>query len=149
MKRLYMLVTIALLVAVTIVGCQLFDSPESAAKEVASAISTGDFGRLKGRICNAQSSGITDDAVQKAKEEFNKTNVKIDTSGLNFSAEVNGDTAFVTPSGKVKVETPQGSVEFNLDSAPIPSELKKIKMIREDGVWKLCPDGSLNLPGGF
>ncbi|MFN3927886.1 MAG: hypothetical protein ACK4QL_11370 [Pseudanabaenaceae cyanobacterium] len=162
MKKLYLLFTIALLVAVTIVGCQFFESPEAAAKESVDSLVAGDFERLRSRICSAQAQTIKDEEVQRVQEEFRKAEIKVDTSELSFSSEIDGDTALVKPHGKVKIESKegslavdfdkgsvqlrfpqgQGSMEIDLDQAPLPKELKQasgIKMVKEDGVWKFCP----------
>jgi hypothetical protein len=62
--------------------------------------------------------------------------VKVDLSGVGFTADVSGDTATVKTSGKMKIEFSllgQTKVqEQPLDGSP------PIKMVREEGMWKIC-----------
>jgi hypothetical protein len=147
MKKVKLL-AIALLVGGATVGCGLLgDSPEAGARDIMNSMVSGNFDQIKGRVCSAKQGEIKDEQLKEAKEQFKQVadKVKIDTSGVNFSSEVNGDTATVTVSGKIKVEAEGNSTELSIEKAP--AELRKFKMVKEGGSWKICPDTNFNLPG--
>jgi len=139
LKRLVLILAIALLAGSLAVGCDaLFDTPEKAAREAMESLFSGDVDKFMGRVCSARKGIISKQTAEQIKflkmSEYVK--VKVDLSGVGFTADVSGDTATVKTSGKMKIEFSllgQTKVqEQPLDGSP------PIKMVREEGMWKIC-----------
>ncbi len=131
------ILAIALLAGGLVVGCDaLFDTPEKATREGMEALFSGDIDKFKDRLCTTSKEKLPRDIEQIKVLKDLQAMVKVDLSGVNFEATVNGDTATVKASGKMKIELSlfgqTQSREQSLDgSAPI-------HLVREGGTWKIC-----------
>lgn len=137
LKRLVLILAIALLAGSLAVGCDaLFDTPEKAAREAVESLFSGDVDKFMGRVCSARKDIISKQTAEQIKFLKMSEYVKVDLSGVGFTADVSGDTATVKTSGKMKIEFSllgQTKVqEQPLDGSP------PIKMVREEGMWKIC-----------
>jgi hypothetical protein len=137
LKRLVLILAIALLAGSLAVGCDaLFDTPEKAAREAVESLFSGDVDKFMGRVCSARKGIISKQTAEQIKFLKMSEYVKVDLSGVGFTADVSGDTATVKTSGKMKIEFSllgQTKVqEQPLDGSP------PIKMVREEGMWKIC-----------
>jgi hypothetical protein len=139
LKRLVLILAIALLAGSLAVGCDaLFDTPEKAAREAVESLFSGDVDKFMGRVCSARKGIISKQTAEQIKflKKSEYVKVKVDLSGVGFTADVSGDTATVKTSGKMKIEFSllgQTKVqEQPLDGSP------PIKMVREEGMWKIC-----------
>jgi hypothetical protein len=139
LKRLVLILAIALLAGSLAVGCDaLFDTPEKAAREAVESLFSGDVDKFMGRVCSARKDIISKQTAEQIKflKKSEYVKVKVDLSGVGFTADVSGDTATVKTSGKMKIEFSllgQTKVqEQPLDGSP------PIKMVREEGMWKIC-----------
>lgn len=139
LKRLVLILAIALLAGSLAVGCDaLFDTPEKAAREAMESLFSGDVDKFMGRVCSARKGIISKQTAEQIKflKKSEYVKVKVDLSGVGFTADVSGDTATVKTSGKMKIEFSllgQTKVqEQPLDGSP------PIKMVREEGMWKIC-----------
>jgi hypothetical protein len=137
LKRLVLILAIALLAGSLAVGCDaLFDTPEKAAREAMESLFSGDVDKFMGRVCSARKGIISKQTAEQIKFLKMSEYVKVDLSGVGFTADVSGDTATVKTSGKMKIEFSllgQTKVqEQPLDGSP------PIKMVREEGMWKIC-----------
>jgi len=137
LKRLVLILAIALLAGSLAVGCDaLFDTPEKAAREAMESLFSGDVDKFMGRVCSARKGIISKQTAKQIKFLKMSEYVKVDLSGVGFTADVSGDTATVKTSGKMKIEFSllgQTKVqEQPLDGSP------PIKMVREEGMWKIC-----------
>ncbi len=139
LKRLVLILAIALLAGSLAVGCDaLFDTPEKAAREAMESLFSGDVDKFMGRVCSARKGIISKQTAEQIKflKKSEYVKVKVDLSEVGFTADVSGDTATVKTSGKMKIEFSllgQTKVqEQPLDGSP------PIKMVREEGMWKMC-----------
>ena len=109
--------------------------PAAVAQEYLEAAIGLDVDRVRELTCEAEQATIDPDDVPEEEVSF-------DFSGVEFTAEIDGDEAIVTGSGPVSVtfdgQTEEGDFE-NLG-------LGALRMVREDGDWKACgtPEDALD-----
>jgi hypothetical protein len=134
------LLTFILIISTTSCGF-LGDSPEKGAREFAEAVLSFDIDRAKVRLCNELSSEVSKGEAQlkqaKSLMELSGGSFKADLSQVNFTSEIEGNTAQVTASGKVKLELKDKDGKTEIQEQEIPSNFK-FKMVQEDGTWKFC-----------
>lgn len=140
-KKSFLLAT-ALLTSTVAVGCGILgDSPEKGAREFGEAVVSFDIDRAKGRVCNELSAELSKGEEQlkqvKAVLDLSGGSVKVDLSQVNFTSEINGNTAQVTASGKLKVEIKDKEGKTEVQEQEVPPNFK-FKMLQENGTWKFC-----------
>jgi hypothetical protein len=136
MKKAHIL-AIALLAGSLAVSCDaLFDTPEKAARESIESLFSGDVDKFMGRVCSAKSDIISKQTAEQLRFLQMSEYIKVDLSGVKFTADVSGDTATVRASGKMKIEVSllgqTKTQEQSLEGLP------PVRMVREGGTWKIC-----------
>ncbi len=129
---------IAFLAGGLVVSCDaLFDTPEKATKEFMESMLAGDIEKIKNRICSAESAEMLKQSEAQIKlfqsvAQF----AKVDLSGVNFEATVDGDTATVKASGKLKIVVSFGGQTKTQEQSM--DDTRPVKLVREGGTWKIC-----------
>ena len=143
MKRMSVVVSMALLAAVVVSACGGGGGAASAAQAWFQAFSQLDIAKIKDLTCEAQKASIEDafsvlGSSGAADMEALRQLFKIDVSGLKYEEKsVSGSQATVRISGKFKLEAFGQSQEQELD--------EEVPVVNEGGAWKVCASG---LPGG-
>ena len=121
-------------------------SPEGVADALFAGLFSGDVDMVANLVCQEQRAAAVE-ALDTLGEDTE--GVEIDTSGLEFEATEDGDTATVAVSGELSlsIEIEGETIEQSADVSELGGELTELPMIREDGNWVFCPMGE-NAFGG-
>ena len=155
-KRNLLLIVILTMIAMTVAACggggdEGGDNgggdaagPEDVMRQVLESTFATDFETLATLVCEAQRAEIEDAAGAAGGDEMADAleGMEFDLSGLEFSSEIDGDTATVSVSGEMSL-TMEVAGESITESAPIDEmggEFSAATLVREDGEWKFCPE---------
>lgn len=136
MNRTVVILVLTVTMAAVAVGCDLFDSPEGAARAWLTAVMNRDGNRMAELTCAEeqeamQQAGLWISAFDILGQAVIGQRTQADVSGLRFTIiSQSGDTACVRVTGEVRQAILAFSQTQTMDD--------RMGMIREDGRWKYC-----------
>jgi len=147
--RKFTLLVLMLMIAMLVAACGGDDddgggeagaSPESVASNLFEGLFSGDADSVANLVCEEQRDAAVE-ALGTLGEDLE--GVEVDTSGLEFEANEDGDSATVAVSGELSlnIEIEGETIEQSADVSELGGELAELPMIQEDGNWVFCPTG--------
>ena len=113
--------------------------PEDVMAEVLETVFTGQISGLTDLVCESARAELE---AEEAPDEVLPDGFEFDASGLEYSSEIDGDTATVTVTGEIAVtmEIDGESMTQSTSVDDLGDDFAAAPFVREDGEWKFCPE---------
>ena len=153
--RKFMLLIMIIVVAMTVAACggddddggdsSASNSPEEVVEDALESMFTGNFDNLSGLVCAEQQASLEASLGGGAGEELAAAmeGVTVDLSGLEYDADIDGDSGVVNVSGDVTTTIEMEGMDPIESVSPVTDmgeELTSAPVVLEDGEWKFCPE---------